>query len=121
MRGLIAVRLSCPLAANLTSRDGASIGYMNCAAISQTFASISPNPMVGSLAAGIGVALLAAVVLRPATAIAQPGSATGQWSIVEIAGKRVSNTATINFARFRWLSVNNACHALKRGLLPNSR
>jgi hypothetical protein len=59
----------------------------------------------------IAASLLAMVALAAAAA-ADPGLTTGEWTIVEMGGKRLRAPATINFTRVRWLGANTACGAL---------
>ena len=60
---------------------------------------------------------LAAVALvlagaAPAASAAEPGLAAGQWTILELGGKRIRGTATMNFTRLRWLGINTPCGSL---------
>ena len=60
---------------------------------------------------------LAAVVLvlagaAPAASAAEPRLAAGQWNILELGGKRIRGTATMNFTRLRWLGIKTPCGPL---------
>jgi hypothetical protein len=54
-------------------------------------------------------ALLLAAALSPAASAAEPDLTTGQWSIVEMDGKRIQGPATMNLTRLRWLGVQTPC------------
>lgn len=55
---------------------------------------------------------LVAAMAAPAAYAAQPDLTTGQWSIVEMGGRRLRTPATINFTRVRWLGLNTSCGPL---------
>jgi hypothetical protein len=55
---------------------------------------------------------MASAVLTPTALATDPSLTTGQWSIVEMEGKRLRAPATISFTRVRWLGANTACGAL---------
>lgn len=67
---------------------------------------MSPNVM-RSAAALLTTAMLAGTPLA-----AEPSLVAGQWSIVEMGGKRMRAPATINFTRVRWLGLNTPCGPL---------
>jgi hypothetical protein len=56
----------------------------------------------------LAAALLATLAWSAAAEAADPGLSTGQWSIVEMAGKRVRPPATRNCTRVRWLGLKTA-------------
>jgi hypothetical protein len=47
--------------------------------------------------------------LATVASAAEPSLTTGQWSIVEMGGKRLRTPATINFTRVRSLGLNTSC------------
>jgi heat shock protein HslJ len=57
----------------------------------------------------MATALLVSVVLTPAALAAEPSLTSGQWTIVEMDGKPIQGTATMDFTRLRWLSVQTPC------------
>jgi hypothetical protein len=57
-------------------------------------------------------ALLLAGIAAPTAYAAQPYLTTGQWTIVEMGGKRARTPATINFTRVRWLGLETSCGPL---------
>jgi heat shock protein HslJ len=53
--------------------------------------------------------LLATSTMTPAALAAEPSLTSSQWSIVQMDGKPIQGTATMDFTRLRWLSVQTPC------------
>jgi hypothetical protein len=67
---------------------------------------------VNPIALRTAAALLATAALTPAALAADPSLTAGEWSIVEMDGKRVPTPATMNFTRVRWLGLQTPCGPL---------